>query len=493
MVGTSGQALAGRDTRFRLSEELARELAAAYGTPLYVLDERHLRETIRRYKHAFSSSYPKAELNFGSKANNTLAVLAIAFQEGCKIDVASEGELRAALAAGVPASHCHFHGNNKQRDEIEFALTQGIGQIVVDNFEEIELVKAAATPHALSPRQTHRGEGAPEYSTPNIRRLPNIVLRLAPGVDPITHAKISTGQADTKFGFNIADGSAEKAALRCIEHGLPLTGFHCHVGSQLFDPEAQRSGGELIARFAADMNSRHGIACEYLNVGGGLGVRYLDSDCPMPVERYCRLVVDAVLEGLGDSALEPTLGQEPGRALVAECGVTLYHVGNIKTVPSKEFGSRTYVSVDGGLSDNPRPGLYGARYAVERAAKLANGDNRCPSSTSLIDTRQSPINTGSSIANPNISAITVTVSGKHCESDKLFEHISLPADLAPGDILQVLCTGAYNSSMASNYNRYPRPATALIREDSRHRLIQRRESWDEMLAREMLPEDMRQC
>jgi diaminopimelate decarboxylase len=431
------------DTRFRLTEKQAHELAETYGTPLYVLDENHFRNRIRAYRQAFSAAYAHSEVSFASKANSTLAVLAIVHSEGCSIDVASEGELRAALHAGVPASQCHLHGNNKQENEIAFAIEQGVAHIVVDNFAEIETI------HRLL-----KGVGG----MPG----PRLVLRLAPGVDPITHAKISTGQADTKFGFNIADGSAQRATTRCLDLGLNLYGFHCHVGSQLLDPEAQRSGGELIAQFAVKMHDELGFDAQYLNVGGGLGVMYTDEDVPMTIEQYNLLVVSSVLNALEGSGLHPKLGQEPGRALVGESGVTLYRVGVIKTVPAPKIGKRTYVAVDGGLSDNPRPALYGSEYAVERVAPADLGGDR----------------------------LEVTVSGKHCETDRLFPDIELPNDLAEGDLLQVLCTGAYNSSMANNYNRYPRPATALIRTDGTYALVQRRETFDEMLAREIVPEGL---
>jgi len=426
-----------RDTRFRVPANLARELAETYGTPLYVIGESHLRDRIRAYRSAFRDAYEDSEIAYASKANSTLAVLAIAAAEGCQIDVASEGELRAALAAGVDPGRCHLHGNNKQRAELEFALAAGIGVVFIDNFAEIETV-------------AELGPGSAK-----------VALRLAPGVDPVTHAKISTGQADTKFGFNIADGSAEKATLRCIELGLPLIGFHCHVGSQLIDPEAQRAGGEFIAAFAADMAQRHGFRASYLNVGGGLGVRYTSEDIPMGIGEYCRLVVEAVNNALAGSGLKPTLAQEPGRALISESGVTLYRVGVVKTVPSPSVGQRTYVCVDGGLSDNPRPALYNAEYEVER------------------------------IGDPSEPCINVTVSGKHCETDRLFEDIPLPVATASGDLLQVLCTGAYNASMSSNYNRYPRPASVLVRANGTHSLIQRRDTWEEMLARETVPGDLR--
>jgi diaminopimelate decarboxylase len=421
-----------RDSRFRLSAEQARDLASTYGTPLYVLDEAHFRGRIARYQAAFQASWPETSLAYASKANSTLAVLRTAWEEGCLIDVASEGELRAALKAGVPALRCHLHGNNKAGTELEFAVSQGIGAIVADNDHEIEVLGALA--------------GKTE-----------ILLRLSPGVDPRTHAKISTGQADTKFGFNIADGSAERALRRSIELCLNVVGFHCHVGSQLLDPGAQQAGGELLGRFAAEMKESIGFSAQAINVGGGLGIRYADTDSEPDVEAYCAGIAENVRAGLGASGLTPSLGQEPGRWLIGESGITLYTVGAIKSVPIAENRMRTYVAVDGGLADNPRPALYGARYTVER------------------------------VGGSSVTERTFTVSGRHCETDLLFPDVLLPDDLAVGDVLQVLCTGAYNASMASNYNRYPRPATAWIRPDGTHALVQRRETYDEMLARESLP------
>lgn len=440
------------DSRFRLSESQANSLAEFFGTPLYVIDEEHFRQRIRRYRAAFEAAWPGAKLTFASKANSTLAVLAIAAQEGCLIDCASEGELRAALRAGVPAHRCHLHGNNKTRGEIEFAIAQGVSEIVVDNFVEIETIAALAQD----------------------REIPDLVLRLAPGVDPVTHAKISTGQADTKFGFNIADGAAERATQLCLEYGLPLAGFHCHVGSQLLDPEAQISGGQLISGFAAAMKEKFGLAVRLINVGGGLGVRYLDSDHPMEVEDYSMAIAKAVRESIQGSGLDPVILQEPGRSLIAESGVTVYRVGVVKTVPTKS-GFKTYVVVDGGLSDNPRPVMYGAKYTVLRAAG-------------------SPPPTPSPFSGENeegaSSESVFTISGKHCETDLLFPDVRLPKDTKVGDLLQVLCTGAYNSSMANNYNRYPRPGTVLIRLDGSFELVQRSDDWDEMFARENVPADI---
>lgn len=422
------------DDRFRLSAAQAAEIAERFGTPCYVVDESHFRARIRRYLAAFKSIYPDSQLTFASKANSTLAVLKIAASEGCLIDVASEGELRAALAAGILASQCHLHGNNKSLAELKFAVEQGVHGIVVDNFEEIETLATLGT-------------------------LPELVLRLAPGVDPVTHAKISTGQADTKFGFNIADGSGERALVRCLELRLPVVGFHCHVGSQLMGPEAQESGGALLAEFALRMQDKYGFKASVINVGGGLGVRYTDSDNPISVEDYCQRVVGSIKAALGEAGLNPTLLQEPGRSLIAESGVTLYRVGVKKSVPSAN-GQRHYLVVDGGLSDNPRPVMYGARYTV-----LATDPK--PGATHVF-----------------------RMSGKHCETDTLFDDIELPEATGPGDLVQVLTTGAYNSAMASNYNRFRRPSTILVRSNGTFEQVQRPESWDEMFARESVPSDL---
>lgn len=424
------------DTRFRLSDRQARDLASRFGTPLYVLSEAHIRDRVKRYKCALSASWPKTELSFASKSNSTLAVLALLSQCGCGIDVASEGELRAAIVAGVNPRRCHMHGNNKSVTELEFAVSVGIGMIVVDNFEEIEVLS---------------GLGA----------TTQLALRLAPGVDPITHARIRTGQADTKFGFNIADGSAERAARRCRDAGLDLVGVHCHVGSQLLDPEAQREGGAEIARFARRLAEDAEFELAYLNVGGGLGVRYTERDQPWEIADYCRLVADAVAEALEGSSFQPILAHEPGRSLVGEAGVTLYTVGVVKDVPI-EGGVRRYIVVDGGLADNPRPAMYESRYTVEFVGRSTDAATK-----------------------------TCRISGRHCETDTLFDDIALPDDVRRGDLVQVLCTGAYNATMASNYNRYPRPRAVMVGVDGAVDEVQAPETWDEMFARERIPDRLR--
>lgn len=446
------------DRRFRLSESQALEISQKFGTPAYVIDEKNFRDHIRAYRSAFSKAYANSEITFATKSNSCLALIKIADLEGCKIDVASQGELRAALTAGVPANRCHFHGNNKSYEELKFAHSVGVEYIIADHFLELEMLASIL-----------EGERT------------KVVLRLAPGVDPRTHAKISTGQADTKFGFNIADGSAEAATVRCLELGLPLIGFHCHVGSQLLDPEAQISGGELIATFARQMLEKHLFRAEYLNIGGGLGVVYVSGDQPMPVQDYCGHVVRAIERTLEGSGLAPKLAQEPGRSLVAESGVTLYQVGVIKTVPSSESTRRTFVAVNGGLSDNPRPALYGSKYTVLKAASAKldfphGGTSKSPSLHPPVKNED--------------GTITVTVSGRHCETDRLFDDVNLPGDLKEGDLIQVLSTGAYNSSMSSNYNRFSRPRTVLIRLNGELNEIQREDSWEEMFARETVPADL---
>lgn len=431
-------------------------MAVRFGTPLYVVDEQSFVDRIHAYKSAFHSAYENSEISFASKANSAPALLKIAHREGATIDVASEGEFRAALLAGVPPENCHLHGNNKTREELKFALDQGISHIVIDHFGEIEMVSEL------------RGDSKTRF-----------ILRLAPGVDPKTHARISTGQADTKFGFNIADGSAEKALVRCLELGLPVDGVHCHVGSQLTDPEAQRSAGEFLAEFAVEMKLKHGYETQYLNIGGGLAARYTDKDNPMAIAQYNQLIVDSILPVLQRAGLNPKLAQEPGRSLIAEAGVTLYTVGVIKTVPIKDGMTRTFVAVDGGLSDNPRPAMYEAVYDLELIRQKTDWEY-------VTDGPGAVAGRIGEFDEPGV----FTVSGKHCETDTLFKDITLSGEPKPGDLIQVFTTGAYNASMASNYNRYPRPATVLITKSGKPVLITRRDTYEEMFAREFVPEDL---
>lgn len=430
--------MSGEESRWIPDSDLVRELAGTFGTPLYVLDEHRIRRRIREYRRAFLTVDPDGEITYASKANSVLAVLRIANSEGCLIDVASEGELRAAIMAGVPPSKCHFHGNNKSQSEIEYAIESGIGQIVVDNFIELDLIAS-------------------------ISNEVEVILRLAPGVLPITNKKISTGQQDTKFGFSIGSGAAEQAVEFCLANGIRLVGIHCHVGSQLLDPEAQISAGKALAEFARSMLERHGFECKILNVGGGMAVRYVEEQ-PSDLNEYCLRLVEGIRGALEGSGLKPKLVQEPGRALIAEAGVTIYRVGGVKDISLDNGDLRRYVIVDGGLADNPRPAMYDAIYDAVAIA----GDGR--EFATLAPAR---------------------ISGRHCETDTLIDLVELPNDLKPGDYVAVLTTGAYSSSMASNYNRYRRPATVLVREDGRFDVVQIEEKFEDMLARERLPEDLK--
>ncbi len=434
------------DPTLKLSSDRVRELASQFGTPLYVIDEATFRNRIQSYRKALESTWSNSRLAYASKANSHIAILKIAFQEVCLIDAASEGEIEAALRAGVPPNSVNLHGNNKSATELDRAIELGIREIIVDNFAEI---------NALANRLD------------SLRKVDTkLMLRLAPGVDPKTHKRIATGQDDTKFGFNIADGSAEEAVGLCVEAGLPLVGFHAHVGSQLLDPEAQIVAAERVAQFAVDMNKRFGLECKELNLGGGLGVSHSPEQHPSEIGDYVQKVNSSANSILKEAGLNPQITHEPGRALIGPAGVTVYEIGSAKPVHMLDGSTKVYVSVDGGLADNPRPALYDAVYEVQATST---------DPTRVLDCDK---------------MVPVTICGRHCETDNLFEGVMIPSSTQPGDYLQVLATGAYNNSMASNYNRYPRPKMVLIRESGEVQLIQREETWDEMFERESIPEGL---
>lgn len=413
---------------FRLDEAAASALAQEFGTPLYVVDEATFRRTIREYRAAFSAVAPGSRLTYASKANSTLALLAIAHEEGCAIDVASEGELRAAMLARVPPGDCHVHGNNKSRSFLQFAFSQGVNEIVVDNAFELEMIAELA----------------------KSAQCPLLLLRLAPGVNAQTNEKISTGHKDSKFGFGIADRAADAAVAKCLALELPLIGFHCHVGSQLLHPEAQIEAAEVVTTFAIEMQRKYSFSATVLNFGGGRGIECEAGKQPIPIQDYCRILVDRANQLLGGTGLTPTFVQEPGRSLIGGAGVTLYTVGARKTQGNVDF-----IFVDGGLSDNPRPIMYGG--------------------TNIVTLTR----------NSNAPSKPMTIAGAHCETDTLFSNVECPDDVQPGDLLQVLGTGAYNASMASNYNRFPRPAMVLLREGGQTEVIQTRETWEQMFARDV--------
>ncbi|MFQ6097111.1 MAG: diaminopimelate decarboxylase [Armatimonadota bacterium] len=409
------------------------ELARTFGTPLYVLDEALVREKCRAYRDNFTRLYPNTIVSYSAKALAIQAVCRIVESEGLHIDVASHGELHTALSAGCSPNHITCHGNYKSDAEIAAAMDAGVFRIVADSLPEL---------HQLERLAGERGNRTP------------IQIRLNPGVKPHIHEYVQTGHLDSKFGLGIETGAAEEGVVTA--HGLPhlnLKGIHCHIGSQIFDAECYHRAIDVMLDFALAMKEVHGITFEELNLGGGLGIRYTREDAPPSLDSFARTVVGALIEALDARDLgRPTLMLEPGRSIVGEAGTTLYTVGVVKHIQ----GVRTYVTVDGGLSDNPRPALYEAEYE----AIVANKASEPPS-------------------------VRVRVSGKHCETDTLISDITIQQP-EPGDILAVFCTGAYNHSMASNYNRFPRPAVVLVN-DARAEIVVERETLDDLITHDRVP------
>jgi diaminopimelate decarboxylase len=379
------------------------ELAREFGTPAYVYAEDDMRSRARAYREAFRARTERFEVIYAGKAFPATAAFRLFAEEGLSADVASAGELHHALAGGVDPARIYMHGNNKTPAELDLALEAGVGHIVVDSFDEIERL---------------RGRG------------PRAMLRVTPGIRPDTHSYIQTGQEDSKFGFGVDD--VPRAVDACRDAGIELRGLHAHIGSQIFELEAFERLAELLARMGD---------WPLLNVGGGLGIAYTAADRPPSIEEY----VDALLRGAPDGV---TVLCEPGRSLVGNAGVTIYTVGTVKRIP----GVRTYVSVDGGMSDNLRPMLYGARYEAEIADRFG-GDVAC------------------------------TIAGMHCESGDILVRDARLDDPRPGDALVIPATGAYAHAMANNYNALPRPPVVFCR-DGDARVVVRRETYDDLTARD---------
>lgn len=411
------------------------DLAREFGTPLYIMDEELIRQNCREYVESFRQHYPDFDVAYASKAFLCTAMAALVAQEGLSLDVVSGGEIATALQAGFPMARTYFHGNNKTADEIRLALDAGVGRFVVDSLHEL---------HLLSRLLGERNETV------------RILLRVTPGVEAHTHEYISTGQLDSKFGIPIEGGLALAAAREALRTpGVELKGFHCHIGSQIFDLAGYRVAAERMLAFAAAVRAETGFTLSELSLGGGLGVRYVEGDRPVRPAQLVAVLAEAVRTGAAGYGLPlPRLIVEPGRSIVAEAGTTLYTVGTIKEIP----GVRTYLSVDGGMGDNIRPALYQARYECVVANKLDSEPGRI-----------------------------VTVVGRYCESgDVLLTDVPVAADVAPGDLLAVFATGAYNYSMASRYNRFPTPPVVFVR-GGRADLVVRRESFAEMAACDLLP------
>ncbi len=417
-----------------------RELASTFSTPLYVMDEGLIRSNCRAYKAAFAARYPENEISFAGKAFLTVAMASLCEEEGMGLDVASAGELYTAMKANFPADKILFHGNNKSADELTLAVKYGVGRIVVDNFYELRALAAIATEHQVRQK---------------------ILLRVAPGVDPHTHRLIRTGQEDTKFGFNLKSGDALSAIKEALESApaLDLRGLHCHIGSQLLDAGTHVEAIDVMVGFIKSVFDSTGWTTKELDIGGGLGIRYLHTQNPPSFEEFAELVVNALKASIAKHGIaEPVLFQEPGRSIVGEAGTTLYTVGAIKTVPIPEApGTRVYVAIDGGMSDNPRPQLYESVYECLVANKAGEPADK-----------------------------VVTIAGKHCETDILIWNTKI-GDVQPGDLLAVQSTGAYNYAMASNYNRFVRPACVFVK-DGKPRLISRRETLDDLVRLDVMPD-----
>jgi diaminopimelate decarboxylase len=417
------------------------KLAAEFGTPLYVVDEKAVRQNCRRYKEAYGAAGFPTQIAYAGKAFLPMAMVQLIHEEGLWLDVASGGELYVALKAGFPAEKIIFHGNNKSQQELEEGLDAGVARFCVDNLLEMEMLNDLAMQRDVRARMW---------------------LRLAPGIDPHTHKLISTGQADTKFGIPVTDGMCalhEGMAMAALEKankmpGLEVVGIHAHVGSQLFDTSVLRQSADILLRFAQLAQTRLAISLAEINIGGGLGVRYTWMDRPPTIEQTAReICVHFADEAATLGIAPPKMFLEPGRSIVGEAGITLYTVGAIKEIPN----TRVYAAIDGGISDNPRPQLYDAKYEAICANKAG----------------QKP-------------RTIYAICGKHCETDILIQEVSLPS-LDSGDILAVLSTGAYNHSMSSNYNRIPRPACIFVK-DGQARLVVRRENYEDLIRTELVSE-----
>ena len=418
----------------------SRELAATFGTPLYVMDEEFIRSNCRSFKTAFASRYSKNDISFAGKAFLTVAMAKLCSEEGMGLDVASAGELYTAIKADFPAEKILFHGNNKSREELALALEYGVGRIVVDNFFELRSLATLAKEKGI--RQS-------------------ILIRVAPGVDPHTHRLIRTGQEDTKFGFNIKSGDALAAIQEALEAApfLKLRGLHCHIGSQLLDASTHEQAIDVMVGYLKSVQTTTGWVSEELDIGGGLGIRYLASQRPPTFDEFAELVVSALKSALSKYEFpEPLLLQEPGRSIVGEAGTTLYTIGAIKTVPIPEApGERVYVAIDGGMSDNPRPQLYESVYECLVANKAGEKTDR-----------------------------VATIAGKHCETDILIWNAKI-GDVQTGDLLAVQSTGAYNYAMASNYNRFRKPACVFV-SHGKAKLISRRETLEDVVRLDVNPD-----
>ncbi|MCH3964911.1 MAG: diaminopimelate decarboxylase [Clostridium sp.] len=409
------------------------DLAKKFGTPLYVVDEELVRDKCRRYYTSFKADSGINKVAYAGKAFLTLAMCQLINEEGLCLDVVSGGELYTAYISKFPMNKIYFHGNNKTMDEIKMAVRLGAGKFVVDNIDEMKNINSIAGQE---------------------NKIQDILLRVTPGIEAHTHEYIRTGQIDSKFGFSIIDNKVEEAVELALKlPNIKLSGFHSHIGSQIFEVKPYCEEVDVMLSLIGKIQNRFNICIEELDLGGGFGIYYVEGDKPKPIEEFCSIILKEAEKKAREIGINlPCLVIEPGRSIVGNAGTTLYTVGTIKEIPD----IRKYVSIDGGMADNIRPALYGARYECAVSNKV-HSDN---------------------IEN-------VTIAGKFCESgDILIENVELPK-IEKGDILTVFTTGAYGYSMASNYNKAERPAVVFASK-SRVSLVCKRQSLQDIIKGELM-------
>ena len=412
------------------------ELVEKYGSPLYVMDEVTLRNVCRDYKDAFSK-YPKVNMMFASKALSTMAISSILISEGFGFDVVSAGEIYTVYKAGADMNKVLFNGNNKSFDELSLAIELGVGRISVDNFFELSLLNEIAKSH---------------------NKTVDILLRITPGIECHTHEYIQTGHLDSKFGFDLTQIDEAVELILSEYTNLKLHGLHAHIGSQIFETKVYHDEIEILVRELKRLDDKFSLKLDEINIGGGLGVKYTEKDVPPSTYEIADVILTSLKSAVEKFGIEtPALFIEPGRSIVSTSGVTLYTIGSSKQVPK----GKKYIAVDGGMADNPRPSMYQAEYS----AIIANKPEMRP------DTM-------------------VTVAGRFCESgDILIKDILLPSP-EEGDILCVFNTGAYNYSMASNYNRVQKSAMVLVN-NSQSDMIINRETLDDIISHDVVPDRLK--
>ncbi|HLR80025.1 MAG TPA: diaminopimelate decarboxylase [Bacillota bacterium] len=408
------------------------ELANKYGTPLYVYDVSHIRKNCRAFVDAFKKSGVNFQVAYASKAFSSIAIVQVIEEEGLSIDVVSEGELYTALQAGFPPERIHFHGNNKSAEELTMAIEHQIGCIIVDNFSEITLLDQLLQKH---------------------QKTMDVLIRVTPGISSKTHEYIMTGNEDSKFGFNIHNGQAERAfQLLQKSQSIHFKGLHIHIGSQIFETDNFIKATDRLFQEISRWYSTYGYTPEVLNLGGGFPIRYTKDDHPLPLGRYVEELVRTVKRNVKKLNIPmPELWIEPGRSIVGDAGLTLYTVGSMKKIP----GVRDYIAVDGGMTDNLRPALYQAEYTGVLANKATAPIEKQPS-----------------------------IAGKCCESGDMLAWDLPLAEVESGDILAIFSTGAYGYAMANHYNRFPKPAVVFV-ENGKDQLVIRRETYKDVVRNDL--------